>query len=272
MCMTPKKPSRTEDEARFHISAPTMTAATPQPQRLIHPPLNLAASQIRLLQVLEGESSSRICCTLTTYNVADAAPYIALSYTWGSEDDSQIVYINGAEFRVRKNLFDFLVVARRSLCHSLFWIDQICIDQDNVRERNHQVKLYQDLSSKRNSRTDFRIVGRVDERNLHKCPLGHRMAWSSRRRLRSSLGPLVRARHHAARHLLGDYGIAPESTAQHNATIAQCVAKALPATLLESTLDRAGDQASQGGSRTLWDEKSALETDPFDYQAAVRGI
>ena len=118
----------------------TMDAAPPQTQPSIHTLLDPATRQIRLLQILDGDASSRICCTLETYDVA-ATSYIALSYTWGSEEDSQIVCINGVEFRVRKNLFDYLLVARRCLEKPLLWIDQICIDQGNVRERNHQVSI-----------------------------------------------------------------------------------------------------------------------------------
>ncbi|KAF2633929.1 HET-domain-containing protein [Macroventuria anomochaeta] len=37
-------------------------------------------------------------------------------------------------------LVGFLVSARECYCSTWFWIDALCIDQDNVDERNHQVQ------------------------------------------------------------------------------------------------------------------------------------
>jgi hypothetical protein len=113
----------------------------------VHPPLDLATDQIRLLSIQPGEP---IRCTLEVYNPADQKEYIALSYTWGPESPKQNIAINGSEFSVRQNLFDFLVVGCRKHTGNLFWIDQICIDQSNTGERNHQVmrmsQIYKDAS------------------------------------------------------------------------------------------------------------------------------
>lgn len=73
--------------------------------------------------------------------MADAGSYIALSYARGSEFPQRPIAINGAEFFVRQNLFDFLAVARDQPQEILFWIDQICIDQFSIAERSHQVPL-----------------------------------------------------------------------------------------------------------------------------------
>lgn len=70
-----------------------------------------------------------------------APAYVALSYTWGPEYPQKTIEINGFEFSIRQNLFDFLTVARSKYRGNFFWIDQICIDQGNVGERNHQVSL-----------------------------------------------------------------------------------------------------------------------------------
>lgn len=113
----------------------------------VHPPLDLTTDQIRLLSIQPGEP---IRCTLEAYNPADRKEYIALSYTWGPESPKQNIAINGSEFFVRQNLFDFLVVACGKHAGNLFWIDQICIDQSNTGERNHQVmrmsQIYEDAS------------------------------------------------------------------------------------------------------------------------------
>jgi hypothetical protein len=49
------------------------------------------------------------------------------------------VLLDGKEFYVRENLWDFLQIMRLDGRWRLFWIDAICIDQSNILERNHQV-------------------------------------------------------------------------------------------------------------------------------------
>jgi hypothetical protein len=69
--------------------------------------------------------------------------YSALSYVWGSPDDTRTILLNGKEVTIRANL----EAALRSLrCEPEFrnglklWADAICIDQANINERNHEVQ------------------------------------------------------------------------------------------------------------------------------------
>lgn len=103
----------------------------------LHPPLSPGAHQIRLLRILYHQPP--IQCTLETYNLAENTKYVALSYTWGNPNDKHTILVNGHGFSVRKNLWNFLIGANRSFPNSLFWIDQICIEQENIEERNDQV-------------------------------------------------------------------------------------------------------------------------------------
>ena len=67
--------------------------------------------------------------------------YIAGSYVLGeSKVDDPYIRITGRHVRVRRNLYDFLS-AIRSQDPLTLWIDALCIDQDNVLERNHQVSM-----------------------------------------------------------------------------------------------------------------------------------
>ena len=65
--------------------------------------------------------------------------HTAVSYTWGAEKPDFTVLLNGRTFKVRRNLHEFLKVARRSHHSKPLWIDAICIDQESTTERNHQV-------------------------------------------------------------------------------------------------------------------------------------
>jgi hypothetical protein len=49
--------------------------------------------------------------------------------------------VEGTRFTVRQNLFDFLQNTRDlNISKAYWWIDALCIDQDNGAERNHQVQ------------------------------------------------------------------------------------------------------------------------------------
>ncbi|KAH6671061.1 heterokaryon incompatibility protein-domain-containing protein [Halenospora varia] len=114
------------------------------PRKLFrHQLLNYEADQIRLLQVRSG-SCSLIQCTLQHYDLAACPPYKAISYTWGRLYPTKDILINGARFSVRENLWQFLCTLQPDE-NDFFWIDQICVDQENIEERNHQVECMGDI-------------------------------------------------------------------------------------------------------------------------------
>jgi hypothetical protein len=73
--------------------------------------------------------------------------YSALSYVWGHASGQRHIFLNGRVFPVRKNLWDFLDVARRRLTDTAIWIDAICIAQDDLDEKNHQVQMMSTIYS-----------------------------------------------------------------------------------------------------------------------------
>jgi hypothetical protein len=128
-----------------------------------HAPLNHDKPSVRLMQVLPDlstgglvqcrisqhvlpiarsecskESPDEIERGLEDYN-NDMPAYMCLSYTWGDPQDEINVIVDGRTFSIRRNLFDFLAIARRTLAYAWLWIDALCIDQSNTLERNHQV-------------------------------------------------------------------------------------------------------------------------------------
>ena len=67
--------------------------------------------------------------------------YIALSYAWGTDsgrEDIQLKGTGGQILHVTRNLASALRSMQRS-DHLILWIDALCIDQNNVQEKNHQV-------------------------------------------------------------------------------------------------------------------------------------
>jgi hypothetical protein len=64
--------------------------------------------------------------------------YTAISYTWGSPEETKTITINGMPVTVGKNLAAALDCLRSNpMCK--IWIDAVCINQDDVDERNAQV-------------------------------------------------------------------------------------------------------------------------------------
>jgi hypothetical protein len=108
-----------------------------------HEPLNYEADQIRLIQVGPG-SRHLVQCTLRHCDIAACPPYKALSYTWGRPYPTEEILLNGARFSARENLWQYLRTFQPNE-DEFFWIDQICVDQENIEERNHQVEFMGDI-------------------------------------------------------------------------------------------------------------------------------
>jgi hypothetical protein len=111
------------------------------------------STNIRVIEILDspaGETDSLIACKFHTTSLNDAPAYTALSYTWGSPDDTRMIELDGKAFEVRRNLWDFLDEARRrkDTRSDRLWIDAICIHQAHVSERNHQVGMMGEIYSK----------------------------------------------------------------------------------------------------------------------------
>ena len=113
-------------------------ASSPAIEEFVHKPLDLSQSNIRLLRILPGRQQDVIRCTLRHVS-RHKHEYVCLSYTWGDAEPSHTILVNQKSFKVRRNLWDFLCLARRFKVQDRLWIDAMCIDQRNILERNHQV-------------------------------------------------------------------------------------------------------------------------------------
>jgi hypothetical protein len=140
------------------------TAKQNSPERTTLPPL-ADPDEIRLLCLLPGVFGERIICTTTHIKLSEnfqtkppaslplcnrlvdvhcpetarhRPQYEALSYVWGPIEMKSIS-LNGQSCDVRENLFDALVTLRHENQQRTLWVDAICINQDDMKERNHQV-------------------------------------------------------------------------------------------------------------------------------------
>lgn len=82
---------------------------------------------------------------------SEAPMYTAISYTWGDDQASESITLDGKIFKVRPNLWSALHYIGRATyaqpwCY--IWVDAICINQNNTAERNAQVKVMDQTYSK----------------------------------------------------------------------------------------------------------------------------
>jgi ankyrin repeat protein len=105
-------------------------------------PIDLDGPAIRLVRLLKGRYYDDIRCELFDAFLQDGEdiiPYEALSYTWGATNFLARITTDGDEMHVTKNLHTALKHLRSKDTDRILWVDAICIDQSNKRERGHQV-------------------------------------------------------------------------------------------------------------------------------------
>jgi hypothetical protein len=106
-------PQTVESETETNEAVPTASLATaavdgPREQvESIYRPLKDSLQYTRLL-TLSRNTDARICCDLEHVQLSDLLDYTALSYCWGSSDDTRTVTVNGKDFRITRNLYDAL--------------------------------------------------------------------------------------------------------------------------------------------------------------------
>ena len=103
----------------------------------IYSPLDWERSQISVLVLLPGACEDTIRCELSVEPLE--TKFEALSYVWGDAKDKQAIEVEEQTMMVIKNLEQAL----RHVLHlhevRQLWVDAVCINQQDLDERNHQV-------------------------------------------------------------------------------------------------------------------------------------
>jgi hypothetical protein len=97
--------------------------------------------QIRLLTILPGSEDDQVTCSLTVHR-HETAEYRALSYNWGPTklpEHLRKIKVEGIDFIVTTAQKRFLRYLRRPSEPVVCWMDAICINQLNTKERDQQV-------------------------------------------------------------------------------------------------------------------------------------
>lgn len=127
----------------------------------VYRPLN-SPTTIRLLQIValcnKAELSKRdtqrepresdFLFTLVHTTIEDAPPYEALSYVWGKTTREEVLKVGeGTRLGVTSSVKDALPQIAYHCKTGYLWIDQVCINQEDLDERSHQVSLMGDIYS-----------------------------------------------------------------------------------------------------------------------------
>ena len=127
-------------------------------QGFVYTPLSDASNELRLLRILPTEkpgsdSWDEISALLETINFESTLVYDALSYTWGNPAKTRTITVNGQPLGIGENLYWALHHLRNfeddtdHQRNKYIWIDALCINQDDEREKSSQVQMMRDIYS-----------------------------------------------------------------------------------------------------------------------------
>jgi hypothetical protein len=120
----------------------------------IYIPLEHPDSTIRVIRILSITPETR--CKISVVSLSDEPVFSALSYMWGDASLQETIFVDGKSVSVTTNLAHALrdVFGQwPSGCHKApgvaqwLWTDVICINQQDVEEKNHQVPLMESIYS-----------------------------------------------------------------------------------------------------------------------------
>jgi hypothetical protein len=107
-------------------------------------PLSSNIDSIRLLRLLpHRDKVADIQCELFDYSLHELHGthlYEALSYVWGDPNENFRIFVRGNRFNVTINLHAALLRLRNHSIERILWIDAICINQADDKEKENQIQ------------------------------------------------------------------------------------------------------------------------------------
>jgi hypothetical protein len=103
--------------------------------------------EVRTLTLKQGAFDDPVHCALQTVSLVDNPKYTALSYVWGDVTDQLPIYVDETLFLATRNLKLALQHIRKTDRDEVMWVDAVCINQNDIDERNSQILLMNRLYS-----------------------------------------------------------------------------------------------------------------------------
>jgi hypothetical protein len=136
------------------MSSKKINLLMPQPQKSVMKPHDGSTfpykslnTTIRLLRISRGENSSELVGQLDTFSLdsPNCPKFMTVSYVWGAPPIySKAITLNEHRFPVLQSLYPLLELIsdpQEFSHHQWWWIDSICINQNDGEERTSQVQL-----------------------------------------------------------------------------------------------------------------------------------
>ncbi|KAL1842768.1 hypothetical protein VTJ49DRAFT_4253 [Mycothermus thermophilus] len=101
--------------------------------------------EIRLLYLEPGSGNDPIVFTLHPARLSQTPAYEAISYNWGDATQRADVLCDGKGLSITVSLFSALRRLRRPHSVRVLWADAVCINQDDIPEKNKQILLMRDI-------------------------------------------------------------------------------------------------------------------------------
>ena len=102
---------------------------------------------IRLIELLPApQLSCEVECRLIHTSLSQIkhtffGHYTAMSYVWGNPEKTKIIYVDGIPLAITTNLFSALRDSRDKTKPMRIWVDAVCINQQDDKEKSFQVPL-----------------------------------------------------------------------------------------------------------------------------------
>lgn len=145
---------------------PLILPSTTSYAKSVYLPLSNAQS-IRLLKIHPGQWEEPLVCSLVHASISEpdnVVPYTALSYCWGTDSNvatmtltstminntstTPTAQIQEIQVSIKLNLFIALRYLRTGAGDPrVVWVDALCINQQDIQERNQQVSIIQNVYS-----------------------------------------------------------------------------------------------------------------------------
>ncbi|KAE9377499.1 HET-domain-containing protein, partial [Stipitochalara longipes BDJ] len=106
----------------------------------LYQPLDSTVRGIRVLLLEAGPKYADIRCQLRHERLDSNPNYEALSYVWGNTNNRRAISLHGHTHRVTASLECALRHLRHPVEARLLWVDALCINQEDIHEREQQVK------------------------------------------------------------------------------------------------------------------------------------
>lgn len=143
----------------FHVRSREVTTvstvpvvSTPERETPIY--RRLGEGEIRLIKILPGDWYSPLQCELEHVAAGSHVQYVALSYAWGTSNETEWIKLNGRDHPIKSSLAaalrrlrDYLSLRARGSDSMItvdaenfrLWADALCLNQNDLEEKQHQV-------------------------------------------------------------------------------------------------------------------------------------